>query len=892
MQKYKIKYIGLIGNDYNFSYGSDKNINISFPSESICRFRIYSKNPCQSIMVENGFIKEIINDTKSYISNSGYTYKLTCSELEIILAKDGSYLKVIDKNGNHLLSGNILAESNSDAESTLRFDKTEEEKFYGFGFQRKTLGANGHILTFKKDYRWNEATVPYFLSSSGYGFFSANTFDHTFNFTKKKSYTVKMSGGDIDFFIIKGPDYKKIINGYTALTGRPHMVPAWSFGLCYVARLFEDQKGLLDIAQKFRNEQIPCDMLGLEPGWEKHYYQMKWIWNNDMFPNPKSMINQLHDMGYSFELWESGDAPTSGYMNPHSRKQWFKERIDSTLSIGVDFFKQDDPYPRCITSEEMVSHPSVDVFIEDDGKYSEKETKNIANTLYSATVFEEMRRLTKKRAFIIFHSYGASTSSQMYPCAWAGDFNLGNGALNASLSGHSMVTQDMRSEVPSGIHFGFMMPFIFMDSWAYYLEPWLFSDHIKEMVRFYSRLRVSLFPYLYNSMWASHTTGLPILRPMLLEFQNDPVSQELTEQYMLGDSFLVGINPNRGSKIYLPSGKWIDYWNRTTIQSNGEYYPCKWPSHVGGPLFIKADSIVSMMNSSDSITLNNREFLLLDIYPDKEASVEVYEDDGITYDYEKDICSITSYKCSTTKNELIIQLDTPNGKYAETTSGKATLIKVFLENKPDKITVGSCELVDFDSLDFLIYSFKSGWFYQDDSNSLFIKCSKLWKFSEELTDIDSFYNAKLSWTEKPVIKNIEIVVCKSMDVNKKAQIPVSKITDKEEAISIPEHEFNVVVNPPKRVRLNHGDDWLPYYAYISYEIVKNGKRDYSVNSDVSLIFSHCDSNDVDKTYSVTSYEGAGHFPKIIVSSALKPPNVTFTLSAKGVQPKTIRYNLT
>ncbi|MCD6322244.1 MAG: DUF5110 domain-containing protein [Clostridiales bacterium] len=889
MQNYAIQYIGLTGRDYHFSYKEDKKIIISFPCESIFRFRIHDGTPRASIMVENRFIKETISNTYVQIDDSDDIFTLTCGELDVTLSKDGSGFSIKDHKEHTILKGDILSGAKPGFTSELSFTKSIEEHFYGFGFQRKTLDASGQILTFKKEYRWDEATVPYFLSSEGYGFFSSNTYDHTFNFTENNSYTVKVFGGDVDIFIINGPDYKKIINSYTALTGRPHMIPAWGLGLCYVARLFENQEGLLEIAKKFRSEGIPCDMLGLEPGWEKHYYQMRWVWNNDMFPSPKAMIDQLHSLGYTFELWESGDAPTSGYMNPEKRKQWFAERIDASLSIGVDFYKQDDPYPRCITSEEMVDDPTVEVFLEDDGKYSEAETRNIANTLYSATVFEEMRRITGKRAFVIFHSYGATMSSQMYPCAWAGDFNLGNGALNAGLSGHSMVTQDMRSEVPAGIHFGFMMPFALMDSWAYYLEPWLFADHIKEMIRFYSRFRVSLFPYLYTLMWLSHTTGLPILRPMLLEFQNDPVTPGLEEQFMLGDSLLVGINSQRGSSIYLPEGKWVDFWTRNTIESNGSYHKCNWPAHVGGPLFVKLGAIIPMMNSADSILLCNMDFLLLDIYPDNESFIELYEDNGITYDYENDKYSITTFNCIDSKETILINLGIARGEYPEQQLRKAFLLKVFLTEKPNKISAGTNKLTDVESLDSLIYSYNAGWFYSSDSNTLFIKYSRAWKFFEKLDDTNSFYNAQLTWIDSPDNKSLEIVIHKST-ISENSNEMLIVFEDENEKIILPsDSEFNITVNPPKRVRLNHGDSWLPYNIYVGFEIVSKGKRVYSASPIVSLIISSDDERNIDKNHSTNSYKGTGHFEKIVVGSASEPPNITITLSAEGVRSKTIRY---
>lgn len=127
----------------------------------------------------------------------------------------------------------------------------------------------------------------------------------------------------------------------------------------------------------------------------------------------------------------------------------------------------------------------------------------------------------------------------MYPTCWAGDFMLENGALNAGMSGHAMVSQDMDNESPEGIHIGFLTPYSLIDSWAFYREPWLYSEASKEMHQFYSRLRSSLFPYLYTSVWQSHTKGLPMLRPMVLEFQQDPNTIFLDKQFMLGDYLLV-----------------------------------------------------------------------------------------------------------------------------------------------------------------------------------------------------------------------------------------------------------------------------------------------------------------------------------------------------------------
>ena len=144
------------------------------------------------------------------------------------------------------------------------------------------------------------------------------------------------------------------------------------------------------------------------------------------------------------------------------------------------------------------------------------------------------------------------------------------------------------------------------------------------MTRFYSRLRSSLFPYLYSTLWQSHTKGLPMLRPMILEFQMDSKTFSIDKQFMFGDYLLVGTGDidtimtfdkdsvnkefeKNTAPIYLPKGSWIDYWTGKIIESKGQWVKSVWPEYVGGPLYVKAGAIIPMTTATDSISLNNQE---------------------------------------------------------------------------------------------------------------------------------------------------------------------------------------------------------------------------------------------------------------------------------------------
>ena len=210
----------------------------------------------------------------------------------------------------------------------------------------------------------------------------------------------------------------------------------------------------------------------------------------------------------------------------------------------MQFFKQDDPFPRGIISEELQS-PQLGEPLGASGGLHKEEMYNLSNSLYSDTAMQEYRALTGKRGLYIFNAYNSSIASHRWPASWAADFAAGCGMLSASLTGHGMVSFDMRNQTPAGIHHGFLVPFSILDAWAYYREPWLWPQYLQDCHRLYAKLRHALAPYLYSSLWQANQSGVPMLRPMVLDYGYDPETTNLTSQYMLGDWLLVGLEPAR-----------------------------------------------------------------------------------------------------------------------------------------------------------------------------------------------------------------------------------------------------------------------------------------------------------------------------------------------------------
>jgi alpha-glucosidase len=702
----------------------------------------------ESLPVRFGFVRDNWPAVAIRTRTTRETVWLETSSLRVKAGLHPFRLSVLDRSGRLVFEERDAVELNADGGYMQRIAMARDEHFYGLGFQRMALDVRGHKLQWWRTFRSSEATVPFLLSIRGYGLYSNNTYRHVFDLAgSPDSYSIAADGEELDYYLIHGPAFRDILNRYTELTGRPMLAPRWALGVGYESRYFEDQKGVLKTAAGFRREDVPLDWIGLEPGWEDVPYSMKWKWSPARFPDPDAMIRDLAALGIKMGLWESGDAPKTGFADEEVRKAWYRPRIEAAIDKGIRFFKQDDPYPRMINSQEMLpAQPNS--ALEGSGVLTAAQLNNLSNSLYSDTAFREYRRVTGERAMIMFNGYNSSISSQRWPFTWEADFPLGVGALSASLSGHSLVSTRDRNEAPDGIHLGYLAPFCYLESWAYYKEPWLYSETLLDMNRFYAKLRYRLFPYLYSSLDQSAQSGLPVMRPMVLEFQNDPETYLLASQFMLGDWLLVGSagstltsgaeqpKPVDGApaekaqpRIYLPKGRWYDFWTGDSFESKGEWHSAKWPATAGGPLWVRGGAIVPMGPVTAYIGQEPLEVLRLDIYPSGSSHYTAYEDDGRTYDYEKGAYAKTEFRCAEKPGTLAISIGPRRGSYSWMPRHRGYLLGVHTKRFPTSVTAAGAQLRQVASKAELLYSPQSkGWNYESDPGILWIKPSPGWHY--------------------------------------------------------------------------------------------------------------------------------------------------------------------
>jgi len=320
------------------------------------------------------------------------------------------------------------------------------------------------------------------------------------------------------------------------------------------------------------------------------------------------------------------------------------------------------------------------------------------------------REHTGRRAMI--YSSGGYTGIQKYSATWAGDTGGGPkplaSMLNHGLSGHSNTSCDMDVFTPAGIHFGFLMPWPQLCSWAYWRHPWLLGDKLLPIFKFYARLRYRLLPYIYSMAHAASRTGMPMMRSMNLMFPDDSKCDNCMQQYMFGDSFLVGAFTDQ---IYLPEGHWIDYWTGEIHEGKQELV-CQVPEDRGGPLFIRAGAIFPHWPDMDYTGHKPVDTIDLHVYPEGESSFTLYEDDGVTYDYLKGAVAVTEISLHATEHEVTLVIAPRAGHYEGMPRKRSFDIRMHSESAPTEVLLNDKPLVSSDG--------SPCWRYDEDAQAIWL----------------------------------------------------------------------------------------------------------------------------------------------------------------------------
>lgn len=499
------------------------------------------------------------------------------------------------------------------------FSLAVDEHLYGLGGQFGAFDKRGqrHVSWLREAYGTNTTPVaymevPFFQSSRGYGIFV----NHGERITYELGHPSTVSGSFavdapvLDYFLIAGPDPATLLYRYTALTGRPALPPRWSFGVWMSRCMYRNRAEVEEVVTRMRALDIPLDVIHLDPAWlesrrTRPIDGCDFEWDHEAWGDPAALIDWLRQRGVRLSLWENpylwrdcdmftegaargylvagpDGAPASpieypgqmaliDYSNPEAI-EWVKEKHRRWLRLGVAAFKSD--YGEGAPPEGLYNTSR-----------SGGELHNLYPLLYNRAVFEVLEEVHGAGNAMVFGRSGYA-GSQRYPLQWSGDAQATWGGmagalrcgLSQTMSGIAFWTADIGGfyTVP-----GFGPPsdpvlYIRWLQWGLLLsharfhgigphEPWHYGDEAVRVMRDFTRLRYRLLPYLWSLAHTAAETGLPLLRPLALEFPDDPVAPHVETQFMLGPSLLVCpvFNAEGRCRVYLPAGRWHDWWDGT-----------------------------------------------------------------------------------------------------------------------------------------------------------------------------------------------------------------------------------------------------------------------------------------------------------------------------------------
>ncbi|MFJ6465443.1 alpha-xylosidase [Streptomyces sp. NPDC091387] len=448
--------------------------------------------------------------------------------------------------------------------------------------------------------------IPFYLSSRGYGVFVNHPGRVSFEIGSESVGQVQFSVEDqsLEYYVVAGPTPKEVLARYTALTGRPALPPAWSFGLWLTTSFCTsyDEETVTSFVDGMAEREIPLSVFHFDCFWMREYQWSDFLWDPDVFPDPEGMLARLKERGLRISMWINpyiaqksalfAEAAEHGYLvrrpngdvwqwdlwqpgmalvdftDPAAR-EWYTSKLRVLLDQGVDCFKTD--FGERVPTD-VVWH---------DGSDPER-MHNYYAQIYNRTVFELLEKERGHGEAVLF-ARSATAGGQQFPVHWGGDCFASftamaeslRGGLSLSLSGFGFWSHDIGgfegtpdpAVFKRWLAFGLMSSHSRLHGNVSYRVPWAFGEEAVDVTRKFTLLKHRLMPYLYGAAATAHRTGVPMMRPMLLEFPGDPTTRMLDRQYMLGPDLLVApvFTEDGQVEYYVPEGTWTSLLTGETV---------------------------------------------------------------------------------------------------------------------------------------------------------------------------------------------------------------------------------------------------------------------------------------------------------------------------------------
>ncbi len=592
----------------------------------------------------------------------------------------------------------------------LTLPMTSDERIFGFGLNTQVYDKTDRRVFLRPsdqtegDLGDSHAPVPFYVSTAGYGiyvdtlryasFYTGNVApalvqgatgadghqaDNTQALYQQHILSTKTmlvdipSAQGVDVYIFGGPSLKEAVCRYNLFSGGGALPPLWGLGVAYRGKGDFTASDSIHLAQSLRDQKMPCDIWGVEPGWQTKTYSCSFVWNNAKFPDPEGFIQQMHTLGYRTSFWQHafthGSSPIHDALKPLSGdyKVWdglvpdfatqgarkvFGSHQDTVLfAKGADSVKLDE----CDNQPDSASPWSFPEAAAFPSGLDGERYHSLFGAAYQQTLLEPLRRRNRRTWGLArnAHALAAPLPYVVYSDSYDHRCYV-RGLANAGFCG-LLWTPEVRDagsaeELCRRVGTVIFSPYAMVNAWYIKLPPWIQVNRDKnnagepmpeqaattEAVRSLFHLRMSLLPYLYSAFNDYAQMGMPPTRGLVMDWPDDAEARKVDDQFMYGRSLLVAplFAGQTARDVYLPTGLWHDFWTGEKLTGGRRLKGVSKPLDQV-PLYVRDNSLLPLAAPIESVKSDTEFALTVRVYGDNPAPFILYADDGETYNYER-----------------------------------------------------------------------------------------------------------------------------------------------------------------------------------------------------------------------------------------------------------------
>jgi len=583
-------------------------------------------------------------------------------------------------------------------------------------------------------------SIPFFMTMRAgrtLGVLLDNTWRSSFDFGKQMNgvYSFGSEDGALDYYVLYGPDPKQVLQSYAWLTGPPPLPPLWTLGFQQSRYSYGTEAELREVAEKLRADRIPADSLYLDIDYQKN--NRPFTVDPEKFPNFVGMLADLKKENFhvvaitdlhvaalpnaGYAPYDTGIAGDHFVKNPdgsvfvgtvwpgpsvfpdftrQSTRQWWGNLYKEFVSDGVAGFWNDMNEPAVFNVPSKTMPDDVQHRIDEPGfkrrTADHREIHNLYGMQNSRATYEGLLKISpEERPFVLTRATYAG--GQRYAATWTGDNSATWNHLrlttpmleNLGLSGFGMSGADVAGFIGTP-------PAELLTKWTEiatfqpidrnhsekgtpHREPWVDGPEQEAIRRRYIEERYKLMPYLYSAVEEMSRTGLPVLRPLFVEFpeanaDKHPLDLDAGNEFLFGANLLVAPPPFAEKldtySVKFPPLGWYDYWTGERISGGDKNAASAAPMQVlvhprldSLPVYVREGSILPMQALTQSTNELPSGPLVLRVYPGRDCKGSLYQDDGKTMAYKHGEFLRMQFSCEAAAGAVKIHIGAHEGTY-------------------------------------------------------------------------------------------------------------------------------------------------------------------------------------------------------------------------------------